>query len=60
METQKTKMKLKSLWSSAMALNGSVAVWRCPREDKIHFLVDLSESPSKGRIDLKNTKSGFL
>ncbi|SVC15502.1 uncharacterized protein METZ01_LOCUS268356, partial [marine metagenome] len=42
METQKTKMKLKSLWSSAMALNGSVAVWRCPREDEIHFLVDLS------------------
>jgi isochorismate synthase len=43
-----------------MALEGSVAVWRCPREDKIHFLADLSESPSKGRIDLQNTEPGFL
>ena len=53
-------MSLQSLWSSAMAMEGSVAVWRCPREDKIHFLADLSESPSKGRIDLQNTEPGFL
>ena len=60
METHRNKMSLQSLWSSAMALEGSVAVWRCPREDKIHFLADLSESPSKGRIDLQNTEPGFL
>jgi len=54
------RTELKSLWSSAMAMIGSVAVWRCPREDKVHFLVDISKSPSKGRVDLQNTEPGFL
>ena len=54
------KTDLKSLWSSAMVMNGSVAVWRCPRDDNAYFLADLSESPAKGRIDLQNTESGFL
>ena len=54
------KIDLKNLWSSAMAKNGSVAVWRCPRENSIHFLADLSKLPAKGRIDLLNTEQGFL
>jgi len=54
------KIDLKNLWSTAMAKNGSIAVWRCPRENAIHFLADLSESPAKGRIDLQNTEQGFL
>ena len=54
------KLNLKKLWSSVMAKNGSVAVWRCPRENVIHFLADLSESPEKGRIDLQNVEQGFL
>lgn len=51
---------LKSLWDGVMAENGSVAVWRCPRENTIHFLGDLSESPAKGRIDLQKTDMGFV
>jgi len=54
------KIDLKNLWSAAMAKNGSVAVWRCPRENSIHFLADLSKLPAKGRIDLLNTEQGFL
>jgi len=53
-------MNLQSLWSSAMAMNGSVAVWRCPRDEKAYFLADYSEFPAKGRIDLQNTESGFI
>ena len=61
METILDKMiDLKNLWSGAMAQNGSVAVWRCPREKSIHFFADLSDAPSIGRIDLKNTEPGFL
>ena len=54
------KIDLKNLWSSAMAKNGSVVVWRCPRENSIHFLADLSKLPAKGRIDLQNVEQGFL
>ena len=54
------KIDLKNLWSSAMAKNGSVAVWRCPREISIHFLADLSKLPAKGRIDLQDVEQGFL
>ena len=54
------KIDLKNLWSSAMAKNGSVAVWRCPRENSINFLADLSKLPAKGRIDLQNVEQGFL
>ena len=54
------KIDLKNLWSSAMAKNGSVAVWRCPRENSIHFLADLSKLPAKGRIDLQDVEQGFL
>ena len=53
-------MNLQSLWSGAMAMNGSVAVWRCPRDEKAYFLADYSEFPAKGRIDLQNTESGFI
>ncbi|MBT3676361.1 MAG: chorismate-binding protein [Candidatus Marinimicrobia bacterium] len=59
-ETRSNKMDLKSLWSGAMAENGSIAVWRCPREKSIHFLADLTESPAKGRIDLQKTEMGFI
>ena len=54
------KIDLKNLWSAAMAKNGSVAVWRCPRENSIHFLADLSKLPAKGRIDLQDVEQGFL
>ena len=54
------KIDLKNIWSSAMAKNGSVAVWRCPRENSINFLADLSKLPAKGRIDLQNVEQGFL
>ena len=54
------KMDLKSLWWNAMAMNGSVAVWRCPREKSIHFLADLSDSSLKGRIDIQKTELGFV
>jgi len=54
------KIDLKNLWSAALAKNGSVAVWRCPRENSIHFLADLSKLPAKGRIDLQNVEQGFL
>jgi isochorismate synthase len=54
------KIDLKNLWSAVMAKNGSIAVWRCPRENVIHFLADLSESPEKGRINLQNVEQGFL
>ena len=54
------KIDLKNLWSAALAKNGSVAVWRCPRENSIHFLADLSKLPAKGRIDLQDVEQGFL
>ena len=54
------KIDLKNLWSAALSKNGSVAVWRCPRENSIHFLADLSKLPAKGRIDLQDVEQGFL
>jgi len=51
---------LTELWSSVIRQNGSVAVWRCPRESTIHFLGDLSSEPVKGRIDLQKSDMGFV
>lgn len=51
---------LRDLWDAAMNLNGSIALWRCPRERQIHFLVDLSQSPRKGRVNLQETEPGFV
>jgi len=51
---------LKDLWSYAVTQNGSVAVWRCPRDEQIYFLADFSDSPAKGRIDLQNVDLGFV
>ena len=53
-------MNLKSLWSSAIVMNGSMAVWRFPRKGKVHFLADLSDAPIKGQIDLQNINPGFV
>lgn len=54
------QISLNSLWSGVMAENGSVAVWRCPRESTIYFLGDSSPEPAKGRIDLQTTEMGFV
>ena len=51
---------LKALWTSAIKANGSVAIWRFPRKEQVHFLADLSDTPTKGRIDLQNKKPGFV
>ena len=51
---------LKSLWSNVIAKNGSAAVWRCPKGESTFFLADLSESLTKGRIDLQKTEQGFV
>jgi len=49
-----------SLWSNAMRENGAVAMWRCPNGDRTFFLADLSDSPSKGRLNLQTTDPGFV
>jgi|TARA_Y100000031_G_C8225403_1_gene388057 isochorismate synthase len=51
---------LKDLWSSVIEQNGSVAVWRCPRENTIFFLGDFSSEPTKGRINLQKSDMGFV
>lgn len=56
----KETFSLKDLWSYAVTLNGSVAVWRCPRDEQIYFLADFSDSPVKGRINLQNVDLGFV
>jgi len=53
------KESLKTLWSAAMKQNASVAIWRCPREKQIHFLVDFSPTPTKARMDLQKSEMGF-
>ena len=59
-DVQKKNITLQSLWSSAMAKNSAVAIWCCPNGDKTFFLADLSGSPTKGRLDLQTTDSGFV
>ena len=51
---------LKALWTSAIKANGSVAIWRFPRKEQVHFLADLSDTLTKGRIDLQNKKPRFV
>ncbi len=61
METiTKNIIDLRTLWDRVIEENGSVVVWRCPREDKIHFLGDLSPEPIKSRINLQKTDMGFV
>jgi len=59
-ELKEQQISLIDLWSSVIDENGSMAVWRCPRESTIHFLGDLSQEPTKGRIDLQKTEMGFV
>lgn len=54
------QLSLYDLWSYVMAKNGSIAVWRYPREKKIHFLGDWSPEPTKGRIDFQKIDMGFV
>jgi len=54
------QISLKDLWSFVIENYGSVAVWRFPKENSVHFLGDLSLEPSKGRIDLQTTEMGFV
>ena len=53
------KQDLHSMWSEAISGNGSVAVWRLPHTDQIHFLADMSEQPSSGMLDIDKSGFGF-
>ncbi len=58
-ELMHKQISLKDLWSSNIDNKSAVAIWRCPNEDKTFFLADLSGLPTKGRLDLQKTESGF-
>ncbi len=48
-----------SLWRAAQALGFPVAVWRLPRTETVHVLVDLSGGPTQTPLDLEELSRGF-
>jgi isochorismate synthase len=48
-----------SLWRAAQALGLPVAVWRLPRTEAVHVLVDLSGGPTPTPLDLEELSQGF-
>jgi isochorismate synthase len=48
-----------SLWRAAQALGLPVAVWRLPRTEAVHVLVDLSGEPIQTPLDLEELSQGF-
>ncbi len=51
---------VKSFWSDIISMNGSIALWRCPREKSVCCIADISGMAQKGRIDLQTTAPGFI
>ncbi len=49
----------KAIWLSAKQLGLPVAVWRLPRNDTVHILVDLSGQPLGTAIDFEELPAGF-
>lgn len=43
-----------------MEQNASVAIWRLPNEDTVHFLCDFSSAPKKGKTDFQSSPAGFV
>ena len=54
------KESLKALWTAAIKQNASVAVWRSPNDETVHFLCDFSSEPKKGWLDLQISSPGFV
>ncbi|MCH7731330.1 MAG: chorismate-binding protein [Candidatus Marinimicrobia bacterium] len=50
---------LRDLWKAAIKVNASVAMWRLPASSSVHFLVDFSNTPAKGRLNLQTKEPGF-
>jgi len=57
---QRKKTELKDYWLAAMKEKASVAVWRLPHENKIHFLCDFLHEPQKGKVDFQSSSPGFV
>ena len=53
-------LDLCSSWNRAIAGSGSVALWRLPHSNCIHFLADMSGDISKGAVDLSLSEFGFV
>ncbi len=49
----------RDLWKAAIKLNASVAMWRLPASSSVHLLVDFSNIPAKGRLNLQTKEPGF-
>lgn len=50
---------LRDLWKAAIKVNASVAMWRLPASSSVHLLVDFSNTPAKGHLDLQTKEPGF-
>lgn len=50
---------LRDLWKAAIKVNASVAMWRLPASGSVHLLVDFSNTPAKGRLNLQTKEPGF-
>ncbi|MFQ6677554.1 MAG: chorismate-binding protein [Fidelibacterota bacterium] len=57
---QTNRQSLRGYWNSAMAQKASIAIWRLPNDDTVHFLCDFLSEPKKGRTDFRSSPPGFV
>lgn len=50
---------LSDVWNDSVSASASVAIWRMPASDKIHFLVDMSGKVRRGAVDVEKSPFGF-
>ena len=58
--TKKKFYQLDHIWETAIKMNGSVVLWRSPRENDKNLLIDLSSKISDSKTKIQASDMGFF
>ena len=58
--TKKKYYQLDHIWETAIKMNGSVVLWRSPRENDKNLLIDLSSKISDSKTKIQASDMGFF
>ena len=58
--TKKKYYQLDHIWRTAIKLNGSVVLWKSPRENDTNLLIDLSSEIADSKTKIRSSDMGFL
>jgi len=48
-----------ALWSAAIDMHATVAIWRLPHTNDLNLLIDFTAQPQPGTLDIQSGKNGF-